>query len=208
MKKPQRVALIVLLALGLFSGRSLLLRALRPEPAQATARQHLESVTLDPAIPRGLAVDLSHAAGSADPELSEELLRASWACARIAEALEDGHPLAASAARAAVARAHGDLGRAHLARAQRSYARGDRLGAASDLRVAVRELDLAAALEQEPEQEPRIRDVLAVARRLEEGGEVTDQEFGGSTDSLGRALATVASDSTRAAATADAPLRG
>lgn len=207
MKNRRQLAFAILMALSLFSGRSLLWRALHSESDRAARPRRVERVALDPAVPQRLALDLSEAAGSVAPDLSGELVRASWACARIADALESGRPLAASAAREVVARAHEGLGRAHVVRAARSYADGDRLGAASDLRVAVRELDLAAALQGAEEPEQRIREVLDVARRFEEGGTVTDQDFGGSVDVLGRALHSVSPGAAHAALTSSPAAR-
>lgn len=180
MRTRRRIALAVLLGFSLFSGRSLLLAALRePTSSQALARgarQQLQS----PLAFRRLAEELASEIPDASPQLADELASARDDCDATAHALMRHAPLKEDALRAKLAGAHDRLARAQLERAIRDWRARALPPAGRALEASTEELERAAGWRGGGPGTAAAarREVEPLARRLERGDrEVVERDF-------------------------------
>jgi hypothetical protein len=188
MKTSQRIGFALLLGLTLFSGRSLLFRALRPPPASPAEHPRAHPVPIAPGPIYELARDLGEEATHAQGPTAAELGDASVSCRQLAEALEHNVTVDPIDLRAVVARAHVDLARAHLSRASGAYGKNAWPAAGIELRAAALEVEHAGVWGKPGGQLGETEEPLALAEHLSRGEAVSEQSFGGAVAGLDRAM--------------------
>lgn len=197
MRGVQRVGMVLLLGMTLFSGRSLLVRAMRPAHESAHASRHLADASqeersqaapaISPKVALALADRLAEQVAGAPSTLAPELTAASRACVHVAESAAQ-HRLDPSTARAAIARAHAALARRDLARAEQAWHERDLPAAGLALDGARHELGLAATWSVSdtapvaPEEDER----ALVTRLRAADAAVSEQDFEGAVAALAR----------------------